>query len=66
MIFFGEKIEEDFTVNEMIGVLKWIRLVDGYQEDCYLDMLTEWQELGSGDTTVADCRRVYANDECNN
>ncbi len=57
MMTFREGI---FTVNEMIGVIKWNRemydIVDLNQD--YLEELEEWQELGSGDTTVENCREV--------
>lgn len=59
MIQVAKFIEDDFTVDEMIGVMKWLRITEG--RDCceyYMDQLLEWQEDGFGEVTVSSCKET--------
>ena len=52
---FAQYIKEDFTVNELVGVLKWLRLKNKFLGTDYLVQLEEWQDEGYGDSTVKSC-----------
>lgn len=56
-LLFGE-VEAQFTVDEMIGVLKWIDLNERRTYDPYMTLLLEWQDDGYGEVTVASCRET--------
>lgn len=53
-----EQYESELTVDEMIGVCKYITLTTSKDLDIYMAELEEYQELGLGETTVDDCRKV--------
>ena len=55
MTIFADYITEDFTVNELVGVLKWLRLTEKNLGDDYLTQLEEWQSEGYGDSTAKSC-----------
>lgn len=56
MHVFSLEVENELTVDEMIGVLKWLRIVKRYEcEDLY-DSLIEWQSEGYGEVIVASCK----------
>lgn len=56
-LLFGE-VEGEFTVDEMIGVLKWIELNERLTYEPYMKLLLEAQDDGFGETTVASCRET--------
>jgi len=56
-LLFGE-VEGEFTVDEMIGVLKWILRTEGVEYESYITQLNEWQLDGYGEVSVASCRET--------
>lgn len=53
-----EKFEGELTVNEMVGACKYVMLTTPQDLDEYMSELEEYQEMGMGETTVADCKQV--------
>ena len=58
-ITFSDQILEEFTVDELIGVVKWIQITttddipDGIEDE-----LEEYRELGMGEVPVLSCRET--------
>ena len=53
-----EQYEGELTIDEMIGVCKYITLTTPKDLDEYMSILEEYQELGLGEVSVSDCREV--------
>ena len=53
-----EQYESELTVDEMIGVCKYLNLTTSQDLDEYMSELEEYREIGLGETTVDDCREV--------
>ena len=53
-----KQLEDELTVDEAIGVCKYLILTTPIDLDEYMFILEEYAELGLGETTVSDCREV--------
>ena len=56
-IQFSEEVEKKFTVDEMIGVLKWLKMTGEITATQQMDCLLEYRELGLGECSVANCKK---------
>jgi len=50
------EIEEELTVDQMIGVLKWIKKTEKVTYTYYQAQLEDWSSEGYGEVTVASCK----------
>lgn len=53
-----EELEKELSVNEMIGVVKYIESQNSRQSEEYLTQLEEWKDDGFGEVSVAECRET--------
>lgn len=51
-------MENDFTVDQMIGVVKYLQLTNNGSYCEYMDKLEYWTEIGCGEVTVSSCREI--------
>lgn len=58
MDIITDEMEKDFTVDQMIGVVKYIRLTNKGRCSDYLEQLEYWSEIGCGEVSVTSCREI--------
>ena len=56
MSVITDEMENDFTVDEMIGVVKYLELNNDDAYKYYLELLLGWREDGFGEVIVASCK----------
>lgn len=58
MKLITDEMENDFTVDQMIGVVKYLQLTNNGSYCEYMDKLEYWTEIGCGEVTVSSCREI--------
>jgi len=58
MAFFPDQILEEFTVDELIGVVKYLQITTANDLTDIEGELEEYQDMGMGEVPVASCRDV--------
>ena len=58
MEIITEEMEEEFTVDEMIGVMKYLMMQHARMCNDYYHRLLDFREQGYGEVTVASCYEV--------
>ena len=57
-VYFSEQILEDFTVDELIGVVKWLEITTSSDLALIAGELDEYKSMDMGEVPVASCREV--------
>ena len=55
MIEFSDQILEEFTVDELIGVVKWLKITTNSDMPDIAEKLDEYRDLGLGEVSVKSC-----------
>ena len=53
-----DELEAELSVDEMMGVVKYIMQRDSKECHEYLEQLVEWHDEGYGEVMVASCRKT--------
>ncbi len=55
---FSDQVLEDFTVDELIGVVKWLELTTSSDLSVIAGELDEYKDMEMGEVPVSSCRET--------